>query len=207
MLYSADIPATVVYGSTVNSAPVLQASSLAGWNPDQYFLTALSPITTVETSASSILTNTTCSQIYNYIDANPGIQFRAICTGLCLPVGLVQYYVAGLTKAGLVSFIRDGKYKRFFASKRRFSKREMAAFSLLRHKTARRIVEVLLCKKQQSHCRLASEVSVTSQALTWQMKSLRSTKFIFCVNDGLKTVYFLDESSVPLLESCLALVK
>ena len=39
--------------------------------------------------------------------------------------------------------IRDGRYKRFFVSKR-FSKREMLAICLLRHKTTRRIIEVLL---------------------------------------------------------------
>jgi predicted transcriptional regulator len=148
----------------------------------------------------------TRAQIYNYIDENPGIQFRAICAGLCLPIGLVQYYLSGLTKAGLVSFIRDDRYKRFFISKR-FSKREMTAISLLRHKTAKKIVEVLLCKKQLSHGRLACEVSITSQALTWQMNSLRSTKFILQVENGLKTIYFLNESSAPLLQKYMTIVK
>ena len=157
-------------------------------------------------TAQSPLANYTCAQIYNYIDENPGIQFRAICAGLCLPIGLVQYYLSGLTKAGLVSFIRDDRYKRFFISKR-FSKREMTAISLLRHKTAKKIVEVLLCKKQLSHGRLACEVSITSQALTWQMNSLRSTKFILQVENGLKTIYFLNESSAPLLQKYMTIVK
>ena len=122
--------------------------------------------------------NATRAQIYDFIRENPGIQFRAICAGLCLPVGLVQYYVGGLIKATLVSFVRDGRYKRFFVSKR-FSKREMAAISLLRHRTAKRIVEVLLCKKQLSHGKLACEISVTSQGLTWQMKTLE-TLTSFC---------------------------
>jgi predicted transcriptional regulator len=167
---------------------------------------AVSPSTMMQTSTQSVLDNATRAEIYSYIDENPGIQFRAICTELCLSVGLVQYYLAGLTKAGLISYIRDGKYKRFFASKR-FSKREMAAISLLRHKTIKKIVQVLLCKKELSHCRLAREVSVTSQALTWQMNSLRSTKFILQVNEGLKTIYYLDKSSVPLLQKYLAVIK
>jgi predicted transcriptional regulator len=179
-------------------------TSLKAITIDEYCMLAF-PTSTMAQTSQSYLANSTRAQIYNYIDENPGIQFRAICAGLCLPVGLVQYYLAGLTKAGLVSFIRDGRYKRFFISKR-FSKREMAAISLLRHKTAKKIVEVLLCKKQLSHGRLACEVSITSQALTWQMKALRNTEFILHVNEGLKTIYSLDESSAPLLQKYLAIV-
>ena len=179
-------------------------TSLKAITIDEYCMLTF-PTSTMAQTSQSYLANSTRAQIYNYIDENPGIQFRAICAGLCLPVGLVQYYLAGLTKAGLVSFIRDGRYKRFFISKR-FSKREMAAISLLRHKTAKKIVEVLLCKKQLSHGRLACEVSITSQALTWQMKALRNTEFILHVNEGLKTIYSLDESSAPLLQKYLAIV-
>ena len=172
---------------------------------DQYFMLSF-PTThgTAQTSQPTIV-NTTRAQIYNYINENPGIQFRAICAGLCLPVGLVQYYISGLIKSGVISFIRDGKYKRFFISKR-YSKREMLAISMLRHGTFRRIVEVLMHKKQLSHGKLACEVSVTSQGLTWQMKALKNTQFIASTNEGLKTIYYLDEASTLLLEQCLAVV-
>jgi len=179
-------------------------TSLKAITIDEYCMLAFPTSTMVQTPQSSF-SNSTRTQIYDFINENPGIQFWAICAGLCLPVGLVQYYLAGLTKAGLVSFIRDGRYKRFFISKR-FTKREMAAISLLRHKTAKKIVEVLLCKKQLSHGKLACEVSITSQALTWQMKALRNTEFILHVNEGLKTIYSLDESSAPLLQKYLAIV-
>jgi predicted transcriptional regulator len=174
----------------------------------EYTMLALPTSITIQATQNdqTLLANATRMQIYNFIGQNPGIQFRAICTGLCLPVGLVQYYLAGLTKSGLVSFIRDGRYKRFFISKR-FSKREMVAISLLRHKTAKKIVEVLLRKKQLSHCKLAFEISITSQALTWQMKSMKSTQFILHMNEGLNTFYSLDNSSLPLLQKCLVVLK
>jgi len=105
-----------------------------------------------------------------------------------------------------VSFIRDGRYKRFFHAKK-FSKKEMLTISLLRHKTARRILEVLLNKKEISHGALACEVSITSQALTWQMKRLGKTEFVLQANDGLRTIYSLDEASAPLLIQYLTLVE
>lgn len=66
---------------------------------------------------------------------------------------------------------------------------------------------MLLRKKQLSHGELAGEVSITSQALTRQMKSLKKTKFVLQANDGLRTIYSLDENSAPLLMQYLALVE
>ncbi len=149
--------------------------------------------------------NSTRMEIYNFIEANPGVQFRGVCAGLVIPVGLAQYHLGVLVKSGLVSFVRDGKYKRFFVSKK-FSKKQITAITVLRHKTAKRIFEVLLSKKQLSHGKLADELSISSQALTWQMKSLRNTKFVMQVNDGLKIVYSIDQSAMPLIETSLAMV-
>jgi DNA-binding transcriptional ArsR family regulator len=182
--------------------------SLRAVTTDPYCLLAFSPSFSVDVSANNQapFNNGTRTQIYNYIEGNPGIQFRGICTGLSLPVGLAQYHLGVLVKSGLVSFIRDGRYKRFFLSKK-FSRKEMLTISLLRHKTARRILEALLNKKQLSHGELACEVSITSQALTWQMKRLGKTVFVLQANEGLRTIYSLDEASVPLLKKYMALVE
>jgi DNA-binding transcriptional ArsR family regulator len=159
----------------------------------------------VSANSQAPFNNGTRTQIYSYIEGNPGVQFRGICSALSLPVGLVQYHLGVLIKAGLVSFIRDGRYKRFFTSKK-FSRKQMLTISLLRHKTARKILEALLNKKQLSHGQLAGEVSITSQALTWHMKRLEQTEFITQANEGLKTIYSLDENSTPMLVQYLALI-
>jgi predicted transcriptional regulator len=78
---------------------------------------------------------------------------------------------------------------------------------LLRHNTAKRILQALLDKKRMSHGELASKVSITSQALTWQMKSLRKTEFVLEANEGLRTIYSLDEASAPNLTKYMALVQ
>jgi predicted transcriptional regulator len=173
-----------------------------------YYLLALPTSFSVNGNANSqaAFNNGTRTQIYNYIEGNPGVQFRGICATLSLPVGLAQYHLGVLIKAGLVSFIRDGRYKRFFLSKK-FSRKEMLTISLLRHKTAKRILEALLNKKQMSHGELACEVSITSQALTWQMKRLGKTEFVLQTNEGLRTIYSLDEASAPRLMQYLALVE
>lgn len=183
-------------------------ASLRAVTTNPYCLLALPTSFSVNVSANSQapFNNRTRTQIYNFVKDNPGIQFRGICTALSIPVGLAQYHLGVLVKAGLVSFVRDGRYKRFFLS-RKFSRKEMLTISLLRHKTARRILEALLNKKQLSHGELAGEVSITSQALTWQMKSLKKTKFVLQANDGLRTIYSLNEASAPLLKKYIHLVE
>jgi DNA-binding transcriptional ArsR family regulator len=160
----------------------------------------------VRTIGESPFNNSTRTEIYDFINANPGIQFRGICSSLGISVGLAQYHLGVLVKAGLVSFIRDGRYKRYFESKK-FSRKEMVTISLMRHKTVKRICDVLLDKKRVSHGQLACEVSITSQALTWQMKTLRKTEFVLQANEGLRTFYSLDEASAPNLKKYMSLVE
>jgi predicted transcriptional regulator len=67
-------------------------------------------------------------------------------------------------------------------------------------------LQTLLCRRELSHGKLAGELAITSQALTWQMKTLRNTQLILQVNDGLKIVYSLNDTSTANLEKCLSIV-
>ena len=142
--------------------------------------------------------NATRTEIYDFIAANPGVNFRGICNQLGLSIGLAQFHLGVLTKAGLVSYIRDGKYKRFFTSKR-FSKKQMRMIAVLRHETAGTILKTLLERKQVSHVELASELSITSQGLTWHMNRLEKSRLITEIKDGNKLLYTLNQTNVPML--------
>lgn len=157
-----------------------------------------------EVASDSLPYNCTRAEILNTIIANPGIHFREICASLGLSIGLAEYHLGVLKRAGLVSFFRDGRYKRYFAS-RKFSSEEMATISLLKHKTAAKIFKILLEKPTVSHGEMASQLGVTSQALTWQIQHLRKANLILQVEDGLKSIYSLDVPSVEVVSRCLFL--
>lgn len=183
--------------------------SLQAISPDNFCL--FTPVPTalsvdVRNVGQSPFNNSTRTEIYDFIQDNPGIQFRGICSSLGISVGLAQYHLGVLVKSGLVSFLRDGRYKRYFVAKR-FSQKEMTAISMMRHSTIKKIFEVLLTKKQVSHCELASQVSITSQGLTWQMKRLTQTELVRQTSEGMKTIYTLDEASAPMLMTYMALVE
>jgi DNA-binding transcriptional ArsR family regulator len=154
----------------------------------------------------SVFTNLTRAEVYEYIVANPGIQFRGICTGLGIAVGTAEFHLGVLKKAGLISFVRDGKYKRFFATKK-FSAKQIKLLSLLRHKTTRKILEIIANKKTVSHCKLASSLSISSQGLTWQMNRLREDGVIQESFEGIKVYYSINGKDLQALPELLCLVK
>jgi len=154
----------------------------------------------------TLISNSTRTEVYDFIVANPGIQFRGICTGLSITIGTAEFHLGILKKAGLISFVRDGKYKRFFATKR-FSAREIKLISLLRHKTTREILEIIATEKTVSHCKLASNLSISSQGLTWQMNRLRKEGVIQETFEGIRIHYSLNEGDIQALPELLCLIK
>jgi DNA-binding transcriptional ArsR family regulator len=150
--------------------------------------------------------NSTRTEIYDFIAANPGVSFRGICNALGLSIGLAQFHLGVLTKAGLVSYIRDGKYKRFFAANR-FSKKQMKIIAVLRHKTVGIILKTLLEDKQLSHRELTHELSITSQGLTWHINRLEKSHLITETRNGKNQLYSLHDASAPVLAEMAKHVK
>ena len=144
--------------------------------------------------------------VYDFIKANPGVQFRGICNQLGLSIGLAQFHLGVLKKAGLISFFRDGRYKRFFQSNR-FSNKEMKIISLLRHDTAKNILTTVLGRKRISHSELTRELSVTSQGLTWQMNRLETEGIIQEKKQGMKVIYSLENTYAPVVTEMIAFVE
>ena len=109
---------------------------------------------------TTVFNNATRAEIYNFIKTNPGIQFRGICNQLGICIGVAEFHLGVLKKAGLISSFHDGRYKRFFESKK-FSQKKMKLISLLRHNTTKNIIKTILKEKQISH---------TSGVLSWNKK-------------------------------------
>jgi predicted transcriptional regulator len=155
---------------------------------------------------SPLISNSTRAQVYEFIVANPGIQFRGVCTGLCIAIGTAEFHLGILKKAGLISFVRDGKYKRFFPAKK-FSVKEMKLISLLRHETSRIILKTLATEKTVSHGKLASDLYITSQGLTWQMNRLREQGIVQGNWAATQVTYSLNEIYVQALPELLCIIE
>ncbi len=150
--------------------------------------------------------NFTRTEICNFIGDNPGVQFRAICGGLGLSIGVVQFHLAQLEKNGLITSLRKGRYKRFFASGR-FSRKEMETIATLRLNMVKNILKTLLERNAISHHELAVQVSISSQGLTWQMNRLRKTGIVQEVRNGIKVTYSIGQTQSIVLTQAIAVIE
>ena len=154
-----------------------------------------------ENAASTLLNQTSRMTVFNFIKDNPGLHFRAISDCLRMPIGVLQYHLGLLVNGGLIFAYRDGRYKRFFESKK-FTDKEMETISALRHKVSGMILIALLKKPQMTHRDLAKQLNISSQALSWHMKQLEKVNFIERNADGLNVTYSLDEATQRIVDRC-----
>lgn len=151
---------------------------------------------------STLLNQPTRMKIYNLVKDNPGIHFRAICKSLNLPIGVAQYHLNLLANAGLISAYTDGMYKRYFQSKT-FTADDMKIISVLRHDTIKRILALLSQTGSKTHKGIASEIGISSQALTWQMNRLKKIKLINKIREGMKVTYSISQEKVDTIKQYL----
>ena len=140
------------------------------------------------------LNQPTRMEIYTYVKANPGVHFRGICSGLDLSVGVVQYHLEVLERAGLLTARSDGQSRRFFAANT-YDEAETKLIALLRHETTGNILRLLSQEKSALHKDLAHQVGVSSQALTWQMHHLKSAGLFKTAKEGMIVKYMLSEET------------
>jgi predicted transcriptional regulator len=160
----------------------------------------------ISAQSSSELNQSTRAEIYCLVQNNPGIHFRGICDALCLSVGMVQYHAGILVSAGFLSVYCDGKMQRYFEAGK-YSPKQMKIISLLRHKTRGTILRIISDKKAALHGELASQLSITSQGLTWQIHRLEKEGVIKETNNGLKQTYFINEVDAPLVSELVNVVR
>jgi predicted transcriptional regulator len=157
-------------------------------------------------NSTSTLNQPTRLEIYTFLKNNPGIHFRGICDGLGLSVGVVQHHLYVLEHAGLVTVYTDGQNKRYFES-HTYTPSQMTLFSLLRHKTAAKILTTLIQNGEVLHRDVAKSTGISSQALTWQMNQLKKTGLINAEKEGVNVKYQLSEASTNTLRLMLKIEK
>jgi len=152
-----------------------------------------------------ILNSSTRLTIYNYVSGSPGVHFRGVCSGLGLPVGVVQYHLNRLTSQGLLTSRKDRRYRRYFEA-RRFSMEEMEVISTLRSETTRRAVSTILESPRISHGALASTLGISSQGLTWLMRRLKEEGAVRVESDCRYVRYSINDEYMETLVDCLRIV-
>jgi predicted transcriptional regulator len=153
------------------------------------------PIIIGATLHSNPLDQPTRHEIYFYIKENPGVHFRGICDALGLSVGVVQYHLSVLEKAGLITSYADGQNVRYFDHSYA-AKTDLKLVSLMRHDTTAQILTILAQNKSALHRDIANTLGISSQALTWQMNQLKNAGLISAEKVGVNVRYGLSDAEV-----------
>ncbi|MCW4006282.1 MAG: winged helix-turn-helix transcriptional regulator [Candidatus Bathyarchaeota archaeon] len=188
-----------VHGFSEKNAALVQIDEISD------SVTALCPI-----QYSNLICNQNISQfnstrvaINTFIAKNPGVDFRGVCTGLGLAIGTVQFHIQVMEKQGGICFVRDGKHKRFFKSNT-FTEKEITLLSVLRHKTAKKVLNAIAENDgKTNHTTIASNLNITSQALTWQIHQLKNHGIIEAHNNKTQTTYTINPAYQQLLPQLL----
>jgi DNA-binding transcriptional ArsR family regulator len=141
-----------------------------------------------------LLNQPTRQEIYRFIENNPGVHFRGICDSLGLPIGVVQYHLGLLEKAGFVTSYSDGQNKRYFEANT-FTEPEIKLISLARHESAGQILNILTENLSAFHRDITHTLGVSSQALSWQMNQLKKAGVVNAEKIGVNVVYSLKDTN------------
>ncbi|MHA1584033.1 MAG: winged helix-turn-helix transcriptional regulator [Promethearchaeota archaeon] len=168
-----------------------------------------------ETNKQDVLEQGTRNAIYELIKNNEGLHFRKICRILEKKMGVVQYHVSVLEKAGLIRAIRDGRYKCFFPTERRNNmvapdQRDMIQEALreqiitsLRRKTPQVLINHLVQNHIASHQDLSDICHVSPQAITFHTQRLQKFGIIESTKEGRQKFYQLSDPAKNITDNLM----
>ncbi|MHA1271051.1 MAG: winged helix-turn-helix transcriptional regulator [Candidatus Helarchaeota archaeon] len=140
--------------------------------------------------------------IFTLISENEGIHLREICRLLNKKMGVIQYHIQVLENSHLITSIKDGRYRRFFTNRttlRNYSNKILVSFT--RRETTSRLLKSIYRHNGTGifHKELATEVGISSQAITWHIKKLINENIVRSERVGRQKKYFIvDEYLDPL---------
>lgn len=140
-------------------------------------------------------------RIFNLISEDEGIHLREVCRKLDKKMGVIQYHINVLEKAGLINSIKDGRYRRFFLNHNpNFDLKRSLIISVLKREPSFKILQFLLENDKVYHNDLTNLLKISSQAITWHIKRLYGYDLIGYIKEGKQKVYFIREDILPELK-------
>jgi len=127
-------------------------------------------------------------RIYAHILDQPGAYLREIQRAVDMPMGMLEYHLGRLEKAGLVTVLQED-HKRFFPEK--MDARDKRYVALLRQKACRDVVVHLLTRPGASHKELRSATALLPSTLSYYLARLVDAGLASREKDGRLTRYSL----------------
>ncbi|OYT62576.1 transcriptional regulator [Thermoplasmatales archaeon ex4484_30] len=127
-------------------------------------------------------------KIYNLILKNPGLHEREIARKLKMSLSTLDYHIHYLEKREIIVSKKDGRYTRYFVS-RKIGAQDKRAISLLRQKTPRGIVLFLLLHPKALHKEICDELKKSPSTISFHLKKLIDAGIVDATSIGRGTAY------------------
>jgi DNA-binding MarR family transcriptional regulator len=133
----------------------------------------------------NLLKNAQRKRIMDYITENPGIHYRAILTGLDIPMGSLTYHLNRLEKAQFIRSRQDGMYRRFYVKSTRT---EMKFFL---SDIQESILQVINENQGISQSKIANKINVSRKVVNYHVNILDQAGLIFIESRGRESACFI----------------
>ena len=120
---------------------------------------------------NNILNQKSRIEIYNLVLKYPGLHLRKIIKELFLSEGTVRYHLDYLEKRELISTEYENGYRRYYV-KNQIRDQDKEIMTILRSKTPRYIILVLLFDKVTSRAKLSKDLDVSPKVIEYHLKKL-----------------------------------
>lgn len=139
-------------------------------------------------------------QIFEHVQANPGIHFSKVKDELGMETGLLQYHLRKLEEYNIIESKDHQGRRRLFVA-RELEPEEQSILAPLRYETTRKILLYLLEHGAARNRDIAETVGIDPSTVTWHVSNLLDEGVIETIKDGRTTRYGVanEELTVQLL--------
>ncbi|QYZ78191.1 winged helix-turn-helix transcriptional regulator [Methanofollis formosanus] len=135
-------------------------------------------------SRKNVLNNDSRKRLYEAINQNPGVHFKALIQHTGINRGTASYHLNYLTKIGMIFVIKKGKKSRYFKNSNKFKSREWNLRLYLQEDTTRKILLLLLEEYKPSQCEISGFLGLSTPSVFWQMKQLINVGIVKSYREG-----------------------
>jgi predicted transcriptional regulator len=144
-----------------------------------------------------VLEMETRKEIFEHVQANPGVHFSQLKRDLNMETGLLQHHLRTLEEYDvLTSEDHQGKRRLFVA--RELDEEERAILSSLRYETTRHILLFLIEESEARNRAIAEDLGVAPATVSWHVSRLVEEGIVSKVRDGRTTRYTVTDEELTM---------
>lgn len=128
------------------------------------------------------------TQIYKYIQNNPGVYLRKISKELGLAMGQVQYHLSMLEESGQVKSRKISLHRHYYSAEI-LNEQHKIILAFLMQETARDILIYLMEHQDSTQSDIVNFMQFTAPTISWHMSRMVEAHIVNSRKDGKTTRY------------------